>query len=57
MDREIKRPEWTVELFITAGLTIRLFAWGEGERHSERRTCPMRYDEKRRLWTSLPITH
>jgi len=40
-------------VFITAGPMIKLCAGGGG---GQRRTCAMRYDEPRRVWSSLPIT-
>jgi len=41
-------------LFIAALLITKLFAGEEGERG---RTCAMRYDKPRLVWTSLTITH
>jgi hypothetical protein len=39
---------------ITAGPSTKLFAWGWGVYW---RTCAMRDDEQRPVWTSLSITH
>jgi hypothetical protein len=41
-------------MFITAGPSTKLFAWGEG---GYWRTCATRDDEPRPVWTSLLITH
>ena len=41
-------------VFITAGPSTKLFAWGGG---GYWRTCATRDDEPRLVWTSLPITH
>ena len=49
-----RRDPWGVCVFITAGPSTKLFAWGGGE---NLRTCATRDDEPRPVWTSLPITH
>ena len=41
-------------VFITAGPITKLFAGGGG---GEWRTCAMRYDEPRLVWTRLTTTH
>jgi hypothetical protein len=41
-------------VFITAGPSTMLFAWGGGGYGS---TCATRDDEPRPVWTRLPITH
>ena len=41
-------------VFITAGSLIKLCAGGAG---GQSRTCAMRYNEPRHVWTSLPKTH
>jgi hypothetical protein len=45
---------WLACVFITAGPSTKLFAWGGG---GYWRTCATRDDEPRPVWTSLPITH
>jgi hypothetical protein len=41
-------------VFITAGSSTKLVAWGGG---GYWRTCTTRDDEPRPVWTSLPMTH
>jgi hypothetical protein len=41
-------------VFITAGPSTKLFAWGGGGGYG--RTCATRDDEPRPVWTRLPIT-
>ena len=46
--------EKCVCVFVTAGPSTKLFAWGGGGYWG---TCATRDDEPRPVWTSLPITH
>jgi hypothetical protein len=41
-------------VFITAGPSTKLYAWGGGGYWE---TCATRDEEPRPVWTSLPITH
>jgi hypothetical protein len=41
-------------VFITAGPSTKLFAWGGG---GYGRTCATRDDDPRPVWTRLPIAH
>jgi len=43
-----------VGVFITAGLVVKAVCWVGG---GQCRTCAVRYDKPRHVWTSLPITH
>jgi hypothetical protein len=52
VDDRVMDPD-CVCVFITAGPSTKLFAWGGG---GYGRTCASRDDEPRPVWTSLPIT-